>query len=226
MWKKNTYETETKRRYEVWPVYKSSWIRLETLCYCLFVVVQHLWARLLLPTIMSKVKQNFFAPPRTFTNAHQSEKKRFWRAVQHLPFQDPKAIFPETSSLAILPFSTNFQEKDVLFVLLISNFDFTKFQPPSPVLFTQSLHPQTPWPHREQTTCILFRCCAKAASARSSVRARFCTSQPGTEAHTSSTGRWDPSAVIHPKNAGILNLIFPAISGMGFPLHKVLQPIL
>jgi len=55
------------------------------------------------------------------------------------------AIFPKASSLAILPFSTNFiqcliSREDFLFViaLLIYNVHLNKFQPPSPVVFTPS----------------------------------------------------------------------------------------
>ena len=145
-----------------------------------------------------KNKKNFFP---TTQNLHQCtqirKKKRLTRfSASSLPRS--LAIFPKDIFSCHLAFFNKFHQmldfKGIFvcffwFLILM----FNKFQPPSPVftrIFQTSPSPKPSPPG----TCILFRCCWKATSARSSVRARFCTSQPGTEAHTSGSG-WVPGVV-------------------------------
>ena len=104
-------------------------------------MAQHLWARLLLPTIMPKVKKNCCS---TTQNIHQCSpiwKKSFWRAFQHLPFQDPchlsKSIF--SCHLAFYnKLHQMFHFKGSIFCLYcwFIILDLNKLQPPSPVVFT------------------------------------------------------------------------------------------
>ena len=121
----------------------------------LFVVAQHLWARLLLPAIMPKVKKNCCS---TTQNLHQcspiwKQKKRVWRAFQHLPFQDPCHLSKSNFSCHLAFYSiTNFikcfisREAFFVCILLIYNFDFNKFQPPFPSSFHPNLLPSPfPW---------------------------------------------------------------------------------